>query len=76
MDGGADGSGRREGTLIELSEKIGQALELTPGSGIASRVVTSLLQVTISSTTRSRLPRYDRLVNALYVVLRSVNSTV
>ena len=50
MDGGADGSGRREGTLIELSEKIGQALELTPGSGIASRVVISLLQVTISST--------------------------
>lgn len=31
MDGGADGTGRREDTLMELSEKIGQAPELTVG---------------------------------------------
>ena len=51
MDDGADGTRRREGTLMELSEKIGQAPELTLRSGIASRVVTSLLQVMISSIT-------------------------
>jgi hypothetical protein len=51
MGSGADGTGRREGTLMELSEKIGQALELTLGSDMASRVITSLLQVMISFTT-------------------------
>jgi hypothetical protein len=51
MDGGADVTGRREGTLRDLSEKIGQAPEITLGSGIASRVVTSLLQVMTSSIT-------------------------